>query len=178
MTSAVAIKVFDGTQSVRTADPPSPSTVNQGDLAAQLSRHQRRLVTARPTADNHHPGHLRHSFISLSGVGPDSLAAVLYAAYGSNLDPTQMAGRCPHSRSAARGGLLGWRITFGGEGWDGALPTLAEEPEDQVFVALYEVTAADETALDQWESAETGLYRKLRVRVATLDGEQPPGSTC
>jgi hypothetical protein len=34
------------------------------------------------------------------------------------------------------------------------------------------VTAADETALDQWESAESGLYRKVRVRVATLDGEQ------
>jgi gamma-glutamylcyclotransferase (GGCT)/AIG2-like uncharacterized protein YtfP len=66
---------------------------------------------------------------------------------------------------------VGWRITFGGEGWDGALPTLAEEPEDQVFVALYDVTSGDENALDQWESADTGLYRKLRVRVATLDGE-------
>ena len=34
------------------------------------------------------------------------------------------------------------------------------------------MTAADEAALDQWESADTGLYRKVRVRVATLDGEQ------
>jgi gamma-glutamylcyclotransferase (GGCT)/AIG2-like uncharacterized protein YtfP len=66
---------------------------------------------------------------------------------------------------------VGWRITFGGEGWDGALPTLAEEPGGQVFVALYEVTAGDEGTLDQWESADTGLYRKLKVRVATLDGE-------
>jgi gamma-glutamylcyclotransferase (GGCT)/AIG2-like uncharacterized protein YtfP len=66
---------------------------------------------------------------------------------------------------------VGWRITFGGEGWDGALPTLAEEPGGQVFVALYEVTAGDEDALDQWESADTELYRKLKVRVATLDGE-------
>ena len=96
---------------------------------------------------------------------------MLYAAYGSNLDPTQMAGRCPHSPQRGTGWAVGWRITFGGEGWDGALPTLAEEPEDQVFVALYDVTSSDETALDQWESADTGLYRKLRVRVATLDGE-------
>jgi len=49
---------------------------------------------------------------------------------------------------------VGWRITFGGEGWDGALPTLAEEAGGQVFVALYEVTAGDEDALDQWESAD------------------------
>ena len=97
---------------------------------------------------------------------------MLYAAYGSKLDPHQMASRCPHSPLNGTRWLPGWRITFGGEGWDGALPTLAEEDGAQVFVALYEVTAADETALDQWESAESGLYRKVRVRVATLDGEQ------
>ena len=97
---------------------------------------------------------------------------MLYAAYGSNLDPHQMAARCPHSPLYSTGWLPGWRITFGGEGWDGALPTLAEEEGQQVFVALYEVTPADETVLDQWESAESGLYRKVRVRVATLDGEQ------
>ena len=34
------------------------------------------------------------------------------------------------------------------------------------------MTSTDESALDQWESADTGLYRKVRVRVATLDGEQ------
>src|SRR5688572_30480802 len=83
-----------------------------------------------------------------------------------------MASRCPHSPLYGTGWLPGWRITFGGEGWDGALPTLAEEDGQQVFVALYEVTPADETVLDQWESAESRLYRKVRVRVATLDGEQ------
>jgi gamma-glutamylcyclotransferase (GGCT)/AIG2-like uncharacterized protein YtfP len=97
---------------------------------------------------------------------------VLYAAYGSNLDPQQMALRCPHSPRRGTGWLPGWRITFGGEGWDGALPTLVEEPGQQVFVALYEVTPNDEAALDQWESATTGLYSKVRVRVATLDGDR------
>jgi len=98
---------------------------------------------------------------------------VLYAAYGSNLDPRQMAERCPHSPERGNGWLLGWRMTFGGEGWDGALPTMAEEAAAQVFVALYDVTSTDELTLDEWESAPSGLYRKVRVRVATLDGEQP-----
>jgi gamma-glutamylcyclotransferase (GGCT)/AIG2-like uncharacterized protein YtfP len=98
---------------------------------------------------------------------------VLYAAYGSNLDPQQMATRCPHSPHRGTGWLTGWRITFGGEGWDGALPTLVEDPESQVFVGLYDVTDADEARLDQWESADSGLYRKLRLRIATLDGEAP-----
>jgi gamma-glutamylcyclotransferase (GGCT)/AIG2-like uncharacterized protein YtfP len=97
---------------------------------------------------------------------------VLYAAYGSNLDPRQMADRCPHSPQQGTGWVLGWRITFGGEGWDGALPTLAEESEAAVFVALYDITPSDESALDVWESADSGLYRKVRVRVATLEPEQ------
>ena len=97
---------------------------------------------------------------------------MLYAAYGSNLDPAQMADRCPHSPLRGTGWLTGWRLTFGGEGWDGALPTVVEEPSSQVFVALYDVTDADEATLDVWESADSGLYRKIRLTVATLDGEQ------
>ena len=94
-----------------------------------------------------------------------------YAAYGSNLDPAQMTSRCPHSPLRSTGWLTGWRLTFGGDGWDGSLPTLVEDPESQVYVALYDVTDADETTLDSWESADSGLYRKARVRVATLEGE-------
>jgi gamma-glutamylcyclotransferase (GGCT)/AIG2-like uncharacterized protein YtfP len=84
-----------------------------------------------------------------------------------------MAQRCPHSPLRGTGWLPGWRITFGGEGWDGALPTLVEDPGSQIFVALYDVTESDESTLDGWEGADQGLYRKVRVRVATLDGEQP-----
>ena len=97
---------------------------------------------------------------------------MLYAAYGSNLDPSQMAERCPHSPLRGTGWLTGWRLTFGGEGWDGALPTVVEEADAQVFVALFDVTPADESTLDEWESATTELYRKVRLRVATLEGEQ------
>jgi hypothetical protein len=72
------------------------------------------------------------------------------------------------------GWLLGWRLTFGGEdlGWDGALATIVEDPIEQVFVAVYDVTDDDESRLDGWESADSGLYRKTRVRVTTLLGEQ------
>lgn len=96
---------------------------------------------------------------------------MLYAAYGSNLDPRQMAVRCPHSPLRGTGWITGWRLTFGGEGWDGALPTLVEEASSHVFVALYDVTDADEAALDEWESASSGLYRKIRLTIATLEGE-------
>ncbi len=97
----------------------------------------------------------------------------LYAAYGSNMDPAQMAERCPHSPQAGSGWLDGWRLTFGGEdlGWEGALATVVEEQEARVFVVLYEVPETDEAALDRWDGATLGYYSKLRVRVATLDGD-------
>lgn len=97
----------------------------------------------------------------------------LYAAYGSNMDPAQMRTRCPHSPAAGTGWVTGWRLTFGGEelGWEGALATLVEEPREQVFVALYDITPADRVALDKWECADSGLYRTSRVRVSTMEGD-------
>ena len=97
----------------------------------------------------------------------------LYAAYGSNMNPAQMAERCPHSPRQGTGWLEGWRLTFGGEdiGWEGALATLVEDDAERVFVVLYEMSEADEQALDRWDGATIGYYRKFRVRVATRDGE-------
>jgi len=98
----------------------------------------------------------------------------MYAAYGSNMDPARMGARCPHSPLRGTGWLTGWRLTFGGEehGWDGALATIVEDPLEQVFVAIYDVTDEDVSHLDSLESADTGLYRKTRVRVSTMTGEQ------
>jgi len=97
----------------------------------------------------------------------------LYAAYGTNLDPIRMGERCPHSPLRTTGWLEGWRLTFGGEehGWDGALSTLVQDPFERVFVAVYDVPPQDEAALDQVEQADSGLYRKAKVRISTLTGE-------
>ena len=98
----------------------------------------------------------------------------LYAAFASNLDPHRMSERCPHSPLRSTGWLTGWRLTFGGEehGWDGALATIVEDPLEQVFVAVYDLTDEDAGFLDELESADTGLYHKMKVRVSTLLGEQ------
>jgi gamma-glutamylcyclotransferase (GGCT)/AIG2-like uncharacterized protein YtfP len=97
----------------------------------------------------------------------------MYAAYGSNMDPAQMAERCPHSPQRGTGWLEGWRLTFGGEdiGWEGALATVVEDAGQRVFVVLYEISEHDEQVLDRWDGATLGYYDKIRVRVATLDGD-------
>jgi len=94
----------------------------------------------------------------------------LYAAYGSNMDPAQMAERCPHSPQAGTGWLEGWRLTFGGEdiGWEGALATVVEDADGRVFVVLYEVSENDEQALDRWDGATLGYYSKVKVIFVVL----------
>ncbi|TDO44107.1 gamma-glutamylcyclotransferase (GGCT)/AIG2-like uncharacterized protein YtfP [Kribbella sp. VKM Ac-2527] len=101
----------------------------------------------------------------------------LYAAFASNLDPKVMAERCPYSPLRGTGWIVGWRLTFGGEelGWEGSMATVVEDPSDpanQVFVALYDVHPRDVKRLDEWEWIDQGVYRKIQVRVQTLDGEQ------
>ena len=95
----------------------------------------------------------------------------LYAAYGSNLHPTWMARRAPHSPAIGTGWLQGWRLTFGGEDHSihGALATVVEHPDAQVFVMVYALTDEDERALDSHEAMDFDLYRKIHVRVAMLD---------
>ncbi len=97
----------------------------------------------------------------------------LYAAYGSNLDPAQMALRAPCSPVQGTGWLDGWRLTFGGEdlSWDGALATVVEEPDSRVFVMLYDVPPRDEQALDEWEGTSLGVFVKIRVRVQAMNCE-------
>ncbi|CAL9456186.1 gamma-glutamylcyclotransferase [Streptomyces sp. Tu 3180] len=109
----------------------------------------------------------------------------LYAAYAGNLDARLMSRRAPHSPLRATGWLNGWRLTFGGEGrglahpgededpGEGALVTLVEDPLAQVFVALYDIAPMDEERLDRREGVGLDLYRRTRVRVHTLDGEEP-----
>jgi hypothetical protein len=99
----------------------------------------------------------------------------LYAAYATNLDARQMSRRAPHSPLRGTGWLDGWRLTFGGEqlGWEGSLATVVEDLIDQVFVALYDVAPMDEEGLDRWQGLQLGLYRKVRLRAVTLEGDVP-----
>ena len=97
----------------------------------------------------------------------------LYAAYGSNLDPHRMAEKAPASPVYGTGWLRGWRLTFAGEdlGWGAPMCTVVEDERESVFVMLYDVPFVDEQALDVWEDLDLGLWRKIRVRVSTLDGD-------
>ena len=93
----------------------------------------------------------RHPVASLCADGPLRRVRV---EHGSRADAAPL----PSSPHTDTGWIRGWRLTFGAEeyGWEGALATLV--PDDDtgpgVFVALYDLTDADERTLDAWEGAD------------------------
>jgi gamma-glutamylcyclotransferase (GGCT)/AIG2-like uncharacterized protein YtfP len=96
-----------------------------------------------------------------------------YAAYGANLQPEQMLLRAPHSPLLGTGWLRGWRLTFGGSADGlGAVPMVVEDAEGAVYVAVYDITDADEHVLDQWEGDDKAGYTKIRVMVDLMEGPQ------
>ena len=87
----------------------------------------------------------------------------LYIAYGSNLNIRQMAYRCPNAKVAGNAILKDYRLLFRGP-HTGAVATVEPSKNSSVPVLVWELTPADEAALDRYEGWPT-LYRKETVKV-------------
>lgn len=87
----------------------------------------------------------------------------LYVAYGSNLNLEQMAYRCPTAKVLGASEMKGWRLLFRGAR-AGAVATIEPYKGGSVPVLVWEITPADEAALDRYEGWPF-LYRKETVRV-------------
>lgn len=87
----------------------------------------------------------------------------LYIAYGSNLNIKQMANRCPTAKVVGTSMLKDWRLLFRGA-HAGAVATVEPFKGGSVPVLVWELTSADEAALDRYEGWPF-LYRKETVKV-------------
>ena len=92
----------------------------------------------------------------------------IYLAYGSNLNLLQMARRCPTAEVLGATEIQGCDLKFRGK--SGYAVATVEPGEGKVPALLWEITAADERALDRYEDWPR-LYRKETMMVE-LDGEQ------
>ena len=98
-----------------------------------------------------------------------------YFAYGSNLDPAQLADREVNVADAQRAHLPGWKLTFNkvatlnavqGEGRANIVPARRGAVEGVIFTV-------DDTGLanlDWYEGARTGHYRQTTLNV-TVNGD-------
>lgn len=81
-----------------------------------------------------------------------------YVAYGSNLNIPQMMRRCPTARIIGTSEIPDYRLMFKGS-QSGAYLTIEPSEGHSVPVAAWEVTAADEQALDRYEGFPRFYYK-------------------
>ena len=113
-----------------------------------------------------------------------------YIAYGSNLNIRQMRMRCPSARIIGTSVLKDYELLFKGSK-TGSYLTVEKKSGGSVPVAVWEVTAQDEKALDRYEGfpnfyykkeltlpikgIRTGKIRKRRVFVYIMHEDRPIG---
>lgn len=87
-------------------------------------------------------------------------------AYGSNMDRSATAARCPGSRPLGPARLTRHRLAITREGY----LTVVRDPRRTVHGLLWDVPLADMSALDRYEGAASRLYVKAQLRVLADDG--------
>lgn len=85
-----------------------------------------------------------------------------YIAYGSNLNVRQMLMRCPSARIIGTSEVEDYRLMFKGS-MTGSYLTIEPEKGCKVPVAVWDVTAKDELALDRYEGFPSFYYKKELV---------------
>ena len=86
-----------------------------------------------------------------------------YIAYGSNLNIQQMVLRCPNSRVIGTSEIPNYELLFKGSK-TGSYLTIERKEGASVPVAIWEVTAEDEKALDRYEGYPN-FYYKTEMRL-------------
>ena len=98
--------------------------------------------------------------------------AKLYVAYGSNLNKTQMIGRCPGAEFVGTGVIENYELQFKGS-LHGAHATIAPKEGASVPVGVWTIQKRDETRLDLYEGYHPKgycYYDKEQIRVKMTDG--------
>ncbi len=92
----------------------------------------------------------------------------LYFAYGSNMNPCQMAERCPAAEWLGRAVFKGSRFVINRRG----VATLVRDRRTSTFGVLWRITPECEAALDRREGVARGLYGKWFAWVIDADGRR------
>lgn len=93
---------------------------------------------------------------------------MLYFAYGSNMDETQMNVRCPGATVAGVALLEGYAFIINGRG----VATVIRCDGSTVYGTVWNVTESCIRSLDHYEGVRHNLYAKEDMSVRTADGTE------
>jgi hypothetical protein len=89
--------------------------------------------------------------------------ALLYFAYDANIDPNRMAGIAPSAEFRFIAHLPEWRLHFPIPNGDGGLPSVHPESGNNVWGAVFEVSASDLDSLHALEADEGRVPREAQA---------------
>lgn len=92
-----------------------------------------------------------------------------YAAYGSNLNLTDMKERCPNAKYCMNGTLKDHELLFCGSSSNNGLLTVCPKENESVQVGLFQISEDDLHKLDVYEDYP-GLYSRKIFDVLVEDG--------
>ena len=97
---------------------------------------------------------------------------MLYFAYGSNMERVQLKRLCPKATFVAAAVLSDHELTFSGNSrvWGGGTANIREKPGKQVEGVAWEISEAEQKALDEYEGYPD-LYVRREVHVRTRSGK-------
>jgi gamma-glutamylcyclotransferase (GGCT)/AIG2-like uncharacterized protein YtfP len=95
-----------------------------------------------------------------------------YFAYGSNMDPKQMASRCPGAVAIGSARLPNYELAFvwDSPGWGGGVATVIPSSSLEVWGVLWDLTDEHIESLDRYEGVAVGAYIKEDVDVEAESG--------
>ena len=101
-----------------------------------------------------------------------------YLAYGSNLNIRQMLYRCPDAKPIGTAFIQNHILYFRGSK-TGFYLTIEPKIGSKVPVAVWEISVADERALDRYEGFPTFYYKQdFILTVNPLDSKKPMTKKC
>lgn len=100
-----------------------------------------------------------------------SVEGKLYFAYGSNMDESQMAYRCPTAQLVGKVRLDGYKFIINHRG----VASIIRSDDSYVDGILWSVFPEDEKALDRYEGISSNFYFKTEICVKSLEtGKHSP----
>lgn len=95
-----------------------------------------------------------------------------YFAYGSNMDPKQMAERCPGAAPIGSARLGDYELAFvwDSPGWGGGVATVIPSSGREVWGVLWDLTDEHIETLDRYEGVAINAYMRDHLNVETHDG--------
>jgi gamma-glutamylcyclotransferase (GGCT)/AIG2-like uncharacterized protein YtfP len=90
-----------------------------------------------------------------------------YFAYGSNMNPKQMAQRCPGGEALGTAVLPGYRLafTYDSPGWEGGVATVIPDPDSKVRGVYWMLNEEHLETLDRYEGVAQGIYERRLVSI-------------